>query len=220
MRPDNGSAGERRRVAAFDVDGTLTRRDCVVPFLRRIGGTVQPAVRLLARPGLVGGVARRDRDALKAAASYAAFSGRSAVEVEEAAVEFARHVHGNWMRDDTVGHLHWHRAAGDLVVLISASYEVYLRPLAAAIDVDEVLATRLAVVDGRLTGALDGTNCRGPEKVRRLHEWLDRLGVGRAGAHVTAYGDSTGDRELLIDADVAHWAGNRRRPHWFPGSAA
>jgi phosphatidylglycerophosphatase C len=65
-----------------------------------------------------------------------------------------------------------------------------------------VLATRLAVDDdGRCTGALDGANCRGPEKVRRLHAWLDESHGGRRGVVVWAYGDSTGDRELLADAD-------------------
>ena len=35
-----------RVVAAFDVDGTLTTRDCVVPFLRLVGGTARLAARL------------------------------------------------------------------------------------------------------------------------------------------------------------------------------
>ena len=39
--------GERLTVvAAFDVDGTVTTRDCVVPFLRRVAGTAPMAARL------------------------------------------------------------------------------------------------------------------------------------------------------------------------------
>ena len=41
----------RRVVAAFDVDGTVTTRDCVVPFLRRVGGDRGVVVGLLARCG-------------------------------------------------------------------------------------------------------------------------------------------------------------------------
>ena len=71
-----------------------------------------------------------------------------------------------------------------------------------------MLATRLAVgADGRLTGELDGANCRGPEKVRRLHEWLDTAHGGRSAVEVVAYGDSPGDREMLADADEPHWVG-------------
>ena len=57
------------RVAAFDVDGTLTRRDCVVPFIRRVGGTVPVAARLAMRSHrLLPAVLRRDRDEVKALA--------------------------------------------------------------------------------------------------------------------------------------------------------
>ncbi len=57
------------------------------------------------------------------------------------------------------------------------------------------------------TGDLDGPNCRGAEKVHRLHAWLDEHHGGRCGVEVVAYGDSPGDRELLADADAAHWVG-------------
>jgi phosphatidylglycerophosphatase C len=42
-----------------------------------------------------------------------------------------------------------------------------------------------------------GGNCRGPEKVARLEAWL----AGRA-PRIYAYGNSSGDRELLARADV------------------
>ena len=70
-----------------------------------------------------------------------------------------------------------------------------------------MLATELAVGDdGRLTGELARPNVRGPEKVRRLDEWLAREGRP---AFVWAYGDSAGDRELLARADQAISVGRR-----------
>lgn len=193
-------------VAAFDVDGTLTTRDCVVPFLRRVAG-VGPVVRGLARrPGRLGAaVARRRRDDLKALATRAAFSGRDVAAVERLAEEFAADVAAHHLRDDTTARLRWHRDQGHRIVLVSASYEVYLRPLGDRLGVDGVLGTRLEVRDGRYTGALDGPNCRGAEKVRRLHAWLDEGPVAerpaRRAVQVWAYGDSAGDDELLADAD-------------------
>jgi hypothetical protein len=46
--------------------------------------------------------------------------------------------------------------------------------------------------------------------VRRLHHWLDEQCGGRSAVDLVAYGDSPGDRELLADADVAHWVGRYR----------
>lgn len=193
-------------VAAFDVDGTITDRDCVVPFMRDVTGARRIVPRLAARPSrLVSALARRDRDQLKALAADAAFRDRRNDELAALGARFARTVHDGWLRSDTVEALRAHQAAGDRVVLVSASFEVYLRPLGELLAVDEVLATRLELADGVATGALDGPNCRGPEKVRRLHDWVDGEFGGRTNVRVVAYGDSAGDRELLADADEAHW---------------
>ena len=205
---------DRVRIAAFDVDGTITRRDCVVPFLRRVAGTATLGRRLVAQTRTVSTLAaRRDRDGLKAAVAAAALTGQPMQRIEEIAEDFARSVHSSGLRADTMQLLDGHRDRGDTVVLVSASFEVYLRPLAELIGADDVLAAQLDVgPDGCLTGQLAGPNCRGPEKVVRLHAWLDERAGGRVGAHVTAYGDSAGDRELLADADVAHWLGRGTMP--------
>lgn len=205
---------ERPRVAAFDVDGTLTTTDCVVPFLRRTVGTSKLIGRVACSPIVLGrALARRDRDALKAASASAAFRGLPIEVVEADGAAFAREVIDHRMRAEVVETLRAHLGAGDTVLLVSASFEVYLRPLAELLGAHDVLATRLEVDErGVLTGRLDGPNCRGPEKVVRLHCWLDRHLGGRDAVHLTAYGDSTGDRELLADADVARWLGRGEMP--------
>jgi phosphatidylglycerophosphatase C len=182
--------------------------------MRRVAGTATLGRRLVAQTRTVSALAaRRDRDGLKAAAAAAAFTGQPIELIEEIAEDFARSVHASGLRAETVALLDAHRDRGDTVVLVSASFEVYLRPLAELLGADDVLAARLEVgPDGRLTGFLAGPNCRGPEKVVRLHAWLDEKAGGRSGAHVTAYGDSAGDREMLADADVAHWVGRGAMP--------
>lgn len=202
-------------VAAFDVDGTLTTRDCVVPFLASlVGGRPQLAGRLVRRPVALGRAAvRRRRDELKALAAAAAVTGRSADEVAAAAVRFAEQVHAGWLRPEVVDQLDRHRARGDLVVLVSASFGVYLRPLAQLLGADEVLATELEVgAGGRCTGALRGANCRGPVKAERLLALLAERGLERGNVRLWAYGDSSGDAELLAAADVAHWIGRSPLP--------
>ena len=193
---------------------SITRRDCVVPFVRRVAGTATLGWRLAAQPLTVSALAaRRDRDGFKAAAAAAAFAGEPVQRIEALAADFARSVHATGLRVDTVALLDEHRRRGDTVLLVSASFEVYLRPLAELLGADDVLAARLEVgADGVLTGRLDGANCRGPEKVHRLHAWLDERTGGRDAVQVIAYGDSSGDRELLADADEAHWLGRGGMP--------
>jgi phosphatidylglycerophosphatase C len=208
------AAGRIVRVAAFDVDGTLTTSDCVVAFLRRTAGTTGLALGLLRSPGrLIGAVLRRDRNELKAASAMAVFRGRPARDVEVDAAAFAGEVHDRRLRADVVESLRRHVDAGDTVLFVSASFEVYLRPLAQLLGVHDVLGARLEVdADGAFTGRLDGPNCRGPEKVVRLHDWLECHAGGRTAVELVAYGDSRGDRELLADADEAHWVGRGEMP--------
>jgi phosphatidylglycerophosphatase C len=98
-------------------------------------------------------------------------------------------------------------------VVVSASLGAYLRPLAERLELDGVLAVELvADAGGTLTGQVVGAvNNRGPEKVARLRAWLAaRFGPGTE-VDLWAYGDSSGDAELLAIADHPTWVGR-----WAP----
>lgn len=197
-------------VVAFDFDGTLTRHDSVVPFLRRLIGTRRLVVGLSSRAHrLIPSAVRRDRDALKALATHVAFRARSIADVERHASDHAAALLADGLRDDTVARLRWHRDAGHRVVIASASYEPYVAVVGRELGVDAVLATRLEVVDGVCTGRLEGPNCRGAQKVHRLRAWMESQPLDRAGVVVWAYGDSAGDRELLGAADHPVWVTGR-----------
>jgi phosphatidylglycerophosphatase C len=111
-------------VVAFDVDGTLTTRDCVVPFLRRVAGSTAPYRAVLRHPLRSSrALAGRDRDALKALAAAAVFAGRDSDAVDRLGVDFARTIVGDHLRDETVAALRAHQADGAATVLVSASFE-------------------------------------------------------------------------------------------------
>jgi HAD superfamily hydrolase (TIGR01490 family) len=190
---------ERRPVAAFDFDGTIARRDTLMPFLASVAGRTAFTRAALGRaPQLLRVVAgRADRDAEKEVLVGRLLAGRAAADVAMAGVAYADRL---WaaqrFRPEMLERLAWHRAEGHRIVIVSASLDTYLAPLAPRLGVDHVISCSLAAEDGVLTGTLLGGNVRGAEKVRRLESWL-------AGAQVElwAYGDSAGDDELLARAD-------------------
>ena len=184
-------------VAAFDVDGTLTSRDCVVPYLRRLAGRPRLVAAALRHPVLLvtTAVGRGDRDRLKESVVGRLARGRTRQSLDELGQRFATDVAAKWVRPDTLGRLRWHREQGHRVVLVSASLRSYLEPFASGVlgGVDAVLCTDVeADAAGTCTGHLAGRNCRGSEKARRLLEWM-----GGTEADIWAYGDSKGDDELL-----------------------
>ena len=184
-------------VAAFDVDNTLTVRDCVVPFMRSVAGTGRLMKVMLSNIGdTIQNVRRRDRDALKAKFVAGIFSGKNVSEIDALGVKFASKVADSWLRNDVATRMRWHQEQGHVVILVSASLGVYLHPLGDLLEVDAVLCTEMEEVDGVLTGKLVGKNCRGEEKVSRVQKWREEAGIDVQDL-VYAYGDSSGDRQLL-----------------------
>jgi phosphatidylglycerophosphatase C len=192
-----------RRVAAFDFDGTITHRDTLVPFLRRVRGPRRfSAAFASATPALAAG----GREAYKAAVLRRLLRGLPAEELERRALTYGRELHRRF-RPEAVDRIRWHQEQGHEVVIVSASLRAYLDPVVEHLGLDGVCAVELEVGDdGRLTGRMAGANCRGPEKVRRLTAWLD----GEAPERLWAYGNSSGDRELLAAAHEPTWYGRRR----------
>jgi phosphatidylglycerophosphatase C len=184
-------------VAVFDFDGTIIRGDSTTAFCRaEFPGRMLPAM-VRAAPRLAGhALGLVDRQRLKEAVLTAVLGGREEPEVRARAAGWAARCLPGMVRPAALERLRWHRSRGHRVVIASASLELLLEPWAPAAGVDDVLATRLAVAGGRLTGRLDGPNCYGPEKVVRLRALLGDLD----GVELYAYGDSRGDRELLAVA--------------------
>lgn len=200
----NRPAAERC-VAAFDFDGTLARRDTLVPFLARAAGP-----RRFARSLGVEGVSRLrsraslERNGLKENMLRHVFSGADPEALDTLGTAYAERIH-RLIRPEMRDRLDWHRREGHEVVLVSASLAAYLRPLAGRLGIDHVIAVELEVgADGRLTGAMVGPNVRGEEKAIRLRAWL-----GDAPVVLWAYGDSRGDEALLAMADHPTWVGRR-----------
>jgi phosphatidylglycerophosphatase C len=191
-------------IAAFDVDGTLTTRDCVRPFLERAAGRRRVITSMLRRPfATVVAAVRRDRDRFKEIIVGGSLRGKLIADVETTGEQFAQYILVNWLRPDTLRRLRWHQQAGHRIVLVSASLAAYLRPLALRLGIDDVLCTDSTRAGDRYGDRLVGLNCRADEKRRRLEQWLEEQRWVHA--EVWAYGNSAGDRELLARADHAVW---------------
>ena len=184
-------------VAAFDVDNTLTVRDCVVPFMKSVGGCSRLSKVFFSDLGATfQSIRRRDRDSIKMKFVEGVFAGKGSREVESLGIQFASKVADKWLRSDVATRMRWHQEQGHVVILVSASLGAYLHPLGDLLEVDAVLCTELEEKDGFLTGKLVGQNCRGKEKASRVQKWCQDSGIATEDL-VYAYGDSSGDTELL-----------------------
>jgi HAD superfamily hydrolase (TIGR01490 family) len=100
-----------------------------------------------------------------------------------------------------------HQAAGDTVVIITATNEFVTRPIAEAFGVHELLAIELerdetAGGSGWYTGEIRGVPSFREGKVTRMEQWLTARGLDWSQVHTTFYSDSINDVPLLEKADV------------------
>jgi HAD superfamily hydrolase (TIGR01490 family) len=97
-----------------------------------------------------------------------------------------------------------HQAAGDLVVLTTATNRYLTELTAHALGIEHLLATECEVdADGRYTGRTCGLPNMRAGKVQRLHDWLAGRGATLAQFASTAYSDSQNDLPLLQAVDRA-----------------
>jgi phosphatidylglycerophosphatase C len=195
------SAAARPVVAAFDFDGTLTRHDTLLPFLRRLLGTPTLLwVLFVCSPWLAAYVLRlMSNHRAKAVLLQAALADRPVADVERCARAFVRDDLPQQWRPWGLQQLVQHQQAGHRCVLVTASTSPYMHLVGASLGVDAVLCTEMEVVDGRYTGRMATANCHGEQKVERLKVWLAQT-YGPAPDHqpvVHAYGDTKGDLPML-----------------------
>ena len=215
-------------VAAFDLDGTLTKGGSVFHWLRHVCGNAAVArVAAPLSPALVNGAIRSGHfaDDTKERLFRGLLRGRALEDVAAASREFILEHLAHEARLDVVARLRWHLERGDDVVLVSASPQLYVDVLVQHFGIAGGLGTRLEVDDaGRLTGSYEGANCRGTEKMRRLSEWIESRHYPSSPV-IYAYGNSRGDRRLLAGATypydvgrLGRWGALRTYPRLRPDS--
>ncbi len=100
-----------------------------------------------------------------------------------------------------------HQAAGDTVVIITATNEFVTAPIARAFGVDDLLAIELELDSapggtGWYTGEIRGVPSFREGKVARIEQWMRARGLSWDTVHTTFYSDSINDLPLLEKADV------------------
>lgn len=195
---------EPKTLAIFDLDGTLTSRDTLFPFLRFAAGPAAFWVRLpLAMLVVVlMGLRLVSRQRAKEWVLALYLRGRHRVDLAALGEAFAREKLGPLLRPQAKARLAWHRERGHECALATASLALYAEPWSRRAGIGHVLATALEFDErGLATGRISGQNCRGPEKLRRLEERFGDL----ASLNAHGYGDSGADRAFLEKCAQPHY---------------
>lgn len=189
------------QVVVFDFDGTLTRHDSFLEFVRFVHGRKALWFGLLRHAGalLLMMLHLVDHSRVKERVFSTFFRGMPYTTFCELGRSFAEQV-DRWNKDEMLSQLKHHVEKGDRVYVVTASVEEWVCPWCERQGVLHVIGTQVETdKEGRLTGRFKTKNCYGAEKVMRLLAWEPN----RKEYRLKAYGDSRGDREMLQFADEA-----------------
>ena len=187
-----------KRIAAFDFDGTITKKDTLLEFLKFTHGGRYYIYLLILSPmlltfklGLI-----KNYKAKQILFSFF-YKGWNINKFNSFCENFTKTIE---IRPKALNAIKKHIENKDQIVIISASMENWLCPWAKLHGINSVLATQIEVKEEKITGRFLSKNCYGTEKVNRL----SRLLPIRTDYYLTAYGDSKGDKELLEYADEGY----------------
>jgi len=188
------------QLAVFDLDGTISHRDTLLPYV--MGFPMSAPRKLLGVLVFCGTLALfvlglRDHGQVKSAFIRSTLRGKTRAQVQAWTAEFVPSVLKGGVFADALNRIAHHRKEGARLVLMSASTDLYVPAFAAALGFDEVICTGVQWNGDRLDGHLTTPNRRGPEKTR----CFEALRQAHPGLTTAAYGNAGSDLDHMRLAD-------------------
>lgn len=189
-------------IAFFDFDGTITTDDTLIKFIRFAVGEFKFVTGMVVLSPMLTVYKFKlipNYKAKQMMLSYF-FKGMTKEEFQTIAQEYSLNHIDTILRPKAMEKIAWHKKEGHEVVIVSASIECWLKPWCNKHNL-ALIATKLEMKEGRVSGLFLTKNCYGTEKVNRVKEMYKLTDY----TYIYAYGDSRGDRELLALADESFY---------------
>ncbi|CAN5559902.1 HAD-IB family hydrolase [soil metagenome] len=187
-----------KKLALFDLDGTITEKDTLVEFIIYTHGKIKYILGLLIlSPVLI-------LYKLKVIPNWRAkeimlnwyFKRWPQEKLMEAGKNFSLKKLPELILDSALQRIKQHKKENDEVVIVSASCDVWIKDWCASENL-QFISTELDFKDGFFTGKFCTLNCHGQEKVNRINKKLALKNYEL----IYAYGNEKSDLPML---ELAH----------------
>lgn len=187
------------KLGIFDVDFTITKKETLMQFFKYMIHKDKKNIKFLPRAiflGIMYGIGIYDEKKVKE--TFLKFiDGIDEKELSYIVKEFYSDVLSNILYEDAIKMMRELKSKGYKIYLISASPEFYLNEFYSFKEVDKIIGTKFKFKDGKFIREMDGYNCKGEEKVRRLMEELKKDNIEVDFKESYMFSDSLSDKPLL-----------------------
>lgn len=183
----------KSNIAFFDFDGTITKKDSMLEFVKFVHGKHKFYIGILyLLPFLLAFKARIiSNHKAKEKFIFYFFKRFTKQEIREFAEAFTDTL-DQMVLANALERIAWHKKNKHEVVIVSASLDIYLNKWCKEKDI-ELIATRLMFQNEALSSAFATKNCYGKEKVNRIKQQYNLSQYDQ----IFVYGNSRGDKEML-----------------------
>ena len=209
---------QKEKIYCFDFDGTLTTKDTLLEFIKYAKGKQYFLLGFLLYSPLLVLMKLHLYPNWKAKQKiFKYFFGGMGIEAfNQVCQDFAAH-NQHLLRPQGIKLIRQALSEQKRVFIISASIDNWVRPFFCQQGLGnvQVLGTQIEVIKGKVTGRFKTNNCYGEEKVHRLCDALMKtldngkgvttFSLDRTQYDIEAFGDSRGDKEMLVFADKGHF---------------
>ena len=189
-------------LALYDFDGTITTKDTLADFIQCAVGKKLYYMGLFIMSPMLAAYTLKiiPNNIAKERFMTHFFKGWDEIHFKQIAEQYSLKQINKITRPKAMDKIRWHQEQGHKVVVVSASPENWIKGWCEKNKVD-LIATRLEIENGKLTGKFATKNCYGMEKVKRIKEVYDVSQFD----YIYAYGDSRGDKEMLSIANESYY---------------
>ena len=183
-----------RSIAFFDFDGTITKRDTFLEFIKFSKGNFRFYWGfLLNLPFIIAfklGIISNQLANEKVLSFF--FKGMEISEFQKLGDTFSDQIIPALLRPKAIEEIEKHKLNGVVIVVVTASPENWVSKWVKSHDL-RLISSKLEIKDGLLTGKLQGLNCHSEEKTRMIRTNFQLEDYD----YTYAYGDSAGDKPML-----------------------
>ena len=190
-----------KKLYLFDFDGTLTYKDTMFLYLKFYNST-KFYVQFLKHIPLFVLLKLKLADAEKVKKSFISsiLKGESRAKIDKKAQSFFEKYERDIFRKNALEFIKNIDRTQTECYIVSASLDIWVKPFAEKLNI-KFLATQAEFENDVFTGKFVGKNCNGSEKVNRITEAVQ----GKKFDKTIAFGDTSGDREMMAWADESQF---------------
>ena len=190
-----------KKLYCFDFDGTITKKDTMFSFLKFYNKRKFYLNFMKHLPFfIILKLNLAEAERVKKNFVSSILKGEKEKNIQQKAASFFEENYPSILREKALNFIQNIDRNNSECYLVTASLDIWVKPFSEKLNL-KLLSTQAKFEHGIYIGEFATKNCNGIEKVNRIKEVIKKQSFNK----IIAFGDTSGDKEMLVWADEGHY---------------